>query len=274
MLVETQNEIWKDAPGYEGYYQVSNLGNIKSLSRYVNHGSYKYFRNSRIRKPFIAGGYYQLTLDIDGQHSNEMIHRLVAKAFIDNPENHPYVNHKDGNKLNNCVDNLEWCTASDNAKHAVKLGLIRKDDLIKNSRLGADKVSVRVLCEDTGQVFPSIASACSYLGTDSIISNIYDHKRTHNGRGWLFRVITEEEYNCKKDDDIDEEVVSKIHATIRSKIKQQGRAIPIYCVERNKYYSSRSEAARDNNMNVETINLAIQGHRKAKGMTFKIVEEA
>ena len=109
-------EIWKDIPNYKGY-QVSNLGRVKSLPKKTNN---QFSNKEIILKPIRQKtGYYNV--NISGKIFG--IHRLVALTFIDNLNNLPQVNHKDGNKSNNCVDNLEWCTASQNIKHAYKIGL-------------------------------------------------------------------------------------------------------------------------------------------------------
>ena len=119
----TQNEIWKDIPGYEGFYQASNLGRIKSLVLYNNRYK-KYIKREKVLKTTTQKtGYLMLTLCKDKKKSNLLVHRIIAKTFLSNPNNYPQVNHKDGNKKNNCVDNLEWCTSSENQKHAYRLGL-------------------------------------------------------------------------------------------------------------------------------------------------------
>ena len=135
-------ETWKDIQGFEGYYQVSNLGRVKSLERYVCHSGKAMLRKERIRKPFDNQGYWNLTLHKDKQDYHTTIHQLVAKAFIPNPDNLPVVNHKDGNKKNNCVDNLEWVTASENSRHAIKIGLISVEQCKLNAQQGADAVSM------------------------------------------------------------------------------------------------------------------------------------
>ena len=105
-------EIWRDIKNYEGIYEVSNLGRIKSISR---NGTIK---ENRILKPNKVMGYSQVGLQKYGTRKYKKIHRLVAEAFIPNPENKKEVNHKDGNKANNCVDNLEWVTTSENQLHS------------------------------------------------------------------------------------------------------------------------------------------------------------
>ena len=107
-------EIWKDIKGYEGYYQVSNLGRVRSLKRVVgagknaNHSTQTL--NGRILKSAYTKKYVTTILSKDGKTKCFSVHKLVAEAFIPNPDNLPCVNHKDENKHNNKVDNLEWCT--------------------------------------------------------------------------------------------------------------------------------------------------------------------
>ena len=112
-------EIWKDIEGYKGIYEVSSLGRVKSLRR-------KSVTKDRIingRKD--RDGYIMLHLKCTGKKAKQVAaHRLVAKAFISNPLNKPEVNHKDGDKLNNKLENLEWCTGEENNMHALKTGLI------------------------------------------------------------------------------------------------------------------------------------------------------
>lgn len=135
------NEVWRDIKGYEGYYQVSNLGEIRSLPRYrIENGEKKYLMKGIILKQSITStGYKKVELMVDGDKKSCKVHRLVAEAFLINTFDKPYVNHKDGNPLNNVVDNLEWCTQAENMKHARETGLtvytqdtINHDELIKD----------------------------------------------------------------------------------------------------------------------------------------------
>lgn len=111
-------EIWKDISGYEGLYQVSNLGRVKSLERIDNNN---HPVKEKIIKPYkTIGGYMQVCLWKNGKVKHLQIHRLVAQAFIPNPYNLPECNHKDENPLNNCVENLEWCDHKYNINYGTR----------------------------------------------------------------------------------------------------------------------------------------------------------
>lgn len=119
-------EVWKDIKGYEGLYQVSNFGKIKSkrkiLKQFINHK-----------------GYFIIQLSKRNISKTYIVHRLIAEAFIPNTENKPQVNHKDGNKQNNCIDNLEWCTNNENKAHA-KINKLCKSSPIGEKNIRAKKV--------------------------------------------------------------------------------------------------------------------------------------
>ncbi len=118
-------EEWRDIKDYEGIYMVSNLGRIKSLIGFNGHN---YIKREKILNPYKQEGsknYYRSVVKLkkDGKGKQFKVHRLVAEAFILNPENKLEVNHLDGNPLNNKVNNLEWCTRQENIDHAIETGL-------------------------------------------------------------------------------------------------------------------------------------------------------
>lgn len=147
------NEIWKDVKGYEGLYQVSNLGRVKSLDRIDRKGR---LRKGRILKPSSNGrGYLNVCLTVDNIPHTIKVHRLVAEAFISNPDNLPQVNHKDEIKTNNHADNLEWCTAEYNSNYGsrnVRMGVshtkITEDDILKVERLSKEGLSTRKIAAE------------------------------------------------------------------------------------------------------------------------------
>lgn len=117
-------EQWKDIQGYEGLYQVSNMGKIKALRRRVDTGKcHREWGEHFLSYGVDDSGYFRTNLAKDGANKTVKVHRLVAEAFIPNPDNKPTVNHKDGNKQNNSVENLEWATMSEQLHHAHKVGL-------------------------------------------------------------------------------------------------------------------------------------------------------
>lgn len=111
-------EIWKDIKEYEGLYQVSNLGKIRSLDRAVRKNYNKYVSKGKILKQEIRNTYYTVQLNKEGKRKVFQVHRLVAQAFIPNYNNYPIVNHIDENPVNNMVENLEWCTQKYNVCHS------------------------------------------------------------------------------------------------------------------------------------------------------------
>lgn len=112
-------EIWQDVKGYESLYEVSNFGRVKN--RYG-----KFLRGS------VSHGYLRLALHKDGEIKTTSVHRIVAETFVENPHNKPYVNHIDGDKMNNVANNLEWCTQLENIQHCIVNG--RKNDFGENSK--------------------------------------------------------------------------------------------------------------------------------------------
>lgn len=145
-------EAWKDVIGYEGRYKVSNTGKVfKTIdSQLSNIGEVRLHINAR--------GYVTASLYKDGKAKNFVVHRLVAQAFIENKDNKDVVNHKDGNKTNNIVTNLEWCTKSENQIHAYETGLI------KRKKYGDGPNAKIVINTQTGEKFLSVVGLAESLG--------------------------------------------------------------------------------------------------------------
>jgi hypothetical protein len=136
-------EIWKNIEGYEGQYQISNLGRVKSLERLrkTKCGG-QCIVKERIMSPADNGdGYLQIQLCKDSKPKHLLVHRLVAVAFIDNSNNLSQINHKDEDKHNNCADNLEWCDSTYNNNYGAHI----------------QKISKPVICIETGERFNSIS---------------------------------------------------------------------------------------------------------------------
>lgn len=115
-------EIWKPVKGYEGYYEVSNMGRVRSCDRYVKHYSkQRFYKGKLLAENEYPNGYKYVNLNKDGIHKTALIHRLVAVAFLPNPNNFPEVNHRDENFRNNELTNLEWCTSKYNANYGTRM---------------------------------------------------------------------------------------------------------------------------------------------------------
>lgn len=128
------NEIWKPiyqfrGINYQGKYEISNIGNVRSLDRIIqvdgeiHKGFNKKLKGRMLPVKIDGNGYLSAVLNSRYKSTAAQIHRLICIHFIDNPNNYPIINHKDGNKLNNSIDNLEWCTYSHNLTHAIHTGL-------------------------------------------------------------------------------------------------------------------------------------------------------
>lgn len=169
------NEIWRDIEGYEGLYQVSNLGRVKSLEKQCG----VQIQKEKILKPgLVKGGYYRVGLTKNGIRKSKLVHRLVAETFI--PINLT-VNHKDGNKSNNTVDNLEWTTQKENNIHAYQTGLKPHGTQRKDAKLNEQQVKeIRSNYIPNDRNYSTRTLARKYGVHPSIIQRIINNKAYKN----------------------------------------------------------------------------------------------
>ena len=170
------DEKWKTIPGFEGYYEASNLGQIRSVERIVRSGRGYRTVFSTILKPAIGEwGYEYVSLSVNGKRYNRRVNRLIAQTFIENPNHLPQVNHKDGVKTNNCVDNLEWCTASRNMKHCFDNGM--------------SDWATKVRIVETGEEFNSIVECANKINghVQLIIACLNGRRKMH--KGYHFEIV-------------------------------------------------------------------------------------
>ena len=164
--LNNMDELWKDIPNYEGYYEVSSLGNFRAKDRYIDSrwGGKRLYHGKPLLTELMEDGYSRIVLMKDGKKKRYMTHRLVALAFIPNPNNLPQVNHLDGNRHNNVVSNLEWCTQSENEIHAVHvLGKCMKNKTTPKP----------VKCIETKETFQSMNQVILWLGKPSCIEGLH-----------------------------------------------------------------------------------------------------
>jgi len=164
-------KIWKDIEGYEGLYQISNLGNVKSLIANMNR------RKRLLKAKFEKDNYAYVSLYKNKIAKNKKIHRLVAQHFISNPENKLEVNHKNGIKTDNRVDNLEWCTRSENVNHAIINNFYKNSgENNYNSKFSQNQINIiRKKYKNGGISITCLAKEFNI--SISGMSNIINHKR-------------------------------------------------------------------------------------------------
>ena len=170
-------EIWRDIEGYKGKYQVSNTGKVKSLERMKWNGKgYQKIPEKILEGVDDGHGYLHVNLCKDGKETSCKVHRLIAQAFLPNPNNLPEVNDKDEDKTNNCVENLEWCSRQYNIDYSLSKAVI-----------GIDKVSGLIL------EFPSTMEASRQTGIDHRRINDCLKGRQKSAKGFYWFYADSEE---------------------------------------------------------------------------------
>lgn len=188
------NEEWKPVKGFEGKYEISNLGKLRSLDRYVNgKAGSKRFQYGKTQNPQVTRkGYLRYTLSIKkGKSVRKLAHVLLAEHFILNPENKPQVNHKDGIKSNNHIDNLEWSTCQENISHAWKNGLNKPNYANKGrtGRLASSSKPIKAFDKKGNSVgeFESIKEASEKLNIPKVVISRYLNGHVKNPRKYTYQ---------------------------------------------------------------------------------------
>ena len=193
--METQqpNEVWKDIQGYEGLYQVSSFGRVRSLDRLIKsrYGNSRRIAGKIIKPNKIWSGYLRISLWREQKTEYKSVHRLVAETFIPNPENFPCVNHKDEVKSNNAVSNLEWCTWKYNANYGTR------NERFSKKRMNCPSISKSVIqyLKD-GTVISEFESAKEAerqtgINNANIISCCIGRKSFHTAGGYKWKYANE-----------------------------------------------------------------------------------
>lgn len=186
--VAKQVEIWKDVDSSGGLYQVSNLGNVKRVSwhRKTPSGHFGSVVDRILVPTRTSKGYLYVSLHFHGMRKKYKVHRLVALHFIPLSVGKTCVNHKDGNKENNIVENLEWCTPKENTEHAIKSGIWDPyNNKLENMHKTRQKITV-MLNKDNKlvRIFRSLQEADAFIGTT--VYNAMRHSRLCRGFRFLF----------------------------------------------------------------------------------------
>jgi hypothetical protein len=191
------NEIWKNVKGHENYYQVSNLGRVRSKDRKTKNGVARFVKKGKLLKAQPnSSGYLRISIKTPQKRSRIFVHRLVAVAFVPNPEGKPHVNHKDSNYLNNRYDNLEWVTHKENMQHAIKKGRFNESfaktlDKFKKDRESKQKAVIGTNVKTGKKIrFPTIQEAGRHFGgrAGDICRCCKGERNTAQGYRWRYDI--------------------------------------------------------------------------------------
>lgn len=236
------DEEWRDIIGYEGLYQVSNKGRVRSLDRMTSDG-----KHIRGKLKTSASKYSSITLYRDNKYVNALVHRLVAMAFIPNPYNLPEVDHIDNDPSNNSVTNLRWTSSSGNIQNRIKSSSYRR----------------AVTCLNTMQEFRSITAAADFASTDTtrIVESIASKSQCKN-------------YVFAYTDDLPEDIESYV-ASAQSRYQSfhkrpiMSNSKKVICIETGRIFDSRAAAARYYDCDRQTITNRINAKKQFDGVTLE-----
>ena len=177
----TETEIWKPKKDYEGLYEVSNLGRVKSLGNGNSNNS-----KERILKPGkVRGGYLQIGLSKNREIKHFFIHRLVAEAFLPNPDNLPFINHKDEDKTNNSVENLEWCTREYNNNYGTRTERASKTNI--NGKSSKQVLQFTLLGEFIREWPSTMECGRNGFSQGHVAECCRGERKTHKGYIWKYK---------------------------------------------------------------------------------------
>lgn len=183
-----QDEIWKPIKGYEGLYEVSNLGRVKSLRREmdskIKHNKKIIKKEKIIKNISDKDNYLYCSLHKNGLRTNKRVHRLVAEAFLSEYDDSLEINHLDCNRINNKVDNLELCTRKSNMEHASKMGRMKPINKKKVCQYGKDKILIKS--------YESIALASKCVGISPTNISLAINKKIKTAGGYIWRCENEQ----------------------------------------------------------------------------------
>jgi hypothetical protein len=262
------HEEWRDVVGYEGYYQVSNLGRVRSVDRRIidSFGNERFYKGKPLKPSLKSTGYYSVALCKDGNKDTAAIHRLVATAFLESDSNHTYIDHIDGDRTNNKLSNLRWCTQKENLKYAAEAGSIDQSRIARAGKRYISKHKMgghltRVLRSD-GKIYPSVREAARDLGVTA--SSVYKVLNGENStcKGFSLRVIGKQSF-----------VDATESGNTKSWYQMTKQARPVIRSDGKRFPSIRA-AARAIGTNSSNIIQVAQGKRHAcMGYSFRYADE-
>lgn len=181
---DMNGEIWLPVVGYEGLYEISSHGRIKSLSRVDARG---WLRRERMLRPgTVADGYLQVSLRRDGESKAFLVHRLVALAFVGNPDGLPIINHKNGARQDNRSENLEWCSQLQNVRHSIERLGRKPPRVYRGAEHGSSKNVLAISGSGERLEFGSASEAAKHVGVDPSTISLCCTGKLNGAKGWKF----------------------------------------------------------------------------------------